>query len=267
MLAGERTRGERARVDHDELARRGEDRVDRHQHEDGVDAVVADERRDRRGDGGEEHGRAEPTSGGRVNGAREVARAERARRRPRARRSGLSRRSRPGGLARPRRRSASPGPASAAPRLAHERRREVVSIRVVTRRRAREREARDRRAAAAAARTAPARPSSAKPSVRLSVKSRSTRRGAAEVVGGADDRAPARPPARASRRRGAPSRGTGTCPARPAPREATRERRRRGRASSTVTVDGRTTLYASCSRLGDAVAVRREHGRRGRRQA
>src|SRR5690348_7807570 len=50
VLRGERTRGECARVDHYQLARGREDRVDRHQHEDGVHAVVADERRDGPGD-------------------------------------------------------------------------------------------------------------------------------------------------------------------------------------------------------------------------
>ena len=46
-LAAERPRGERARVDHDQLAGCGEDGVDRHQDEDGPEAVRGEERRHR----------------------------------------------------------------------------------------------------------------------------------------------------------------------------------------------------------------------------
>ena len=49
-LAGEGAGGDRARVDHDELAGRGEHRVDQHQEEDGVEAVVPDHVRDRVGE-------------------------------------------------------------------------------------------------------------------------------------------------------------------------------------------------------------------------
>src|SRR4029453_9477527 len=44
-------------VDHHQLARRGKDRVDGHQPEDGVEPVVADEGGDAVRDGGEQHGR------------------------------------------------------------------------------------------------------------------------------------------------------------------------------------------------------------------
>ena len=70
VLAGERAGGERARVEHHELAGRGQHRVDEHQREHGVDAVVADERRqrirDRRRDRGDEHLR-EYRSGDRID--------------------------------------------------------------------------------------------------------------------------------------------------------------------------------------------------------
>ena len=46
VLVGERTRGERSRVDHHELARGREHRVDEHETEHGVEAVVPDRRRD-----------------------------------------------------------------------------------------------------------------------------------------------------------------------------------------------------------------------------
>src|SRR3954465_614157 len=50
VLRGEGARGERARIDHHQLAGSREDRVDRHQQEDRVDAVVADEGRNGAGD-------------------------------------------------------------------------------------------------------------------------------------------------------------------------------------------------------------------------
>ena len=53
---GERARGDRAGVEHDELAGRREDGVDRHQPEDGVDAVGGDLRGEARGDARDEHG-------------------------------------------------------------------------------------------------------------------------------------------------------------------------------------------------------------------
>src|SRR6266545_2290356 len=55
VLAGERARGQGSRVDHDELARRWKDSVDRHQQEDGVDAVITDQRRERARDAGDRH--------------------------------------------------------------------------------------------------------------------------------------------------------------------------------------------------------------------
>src|SRR5205823_5577250 len=58
VLGRERAGRERAGVDHDELARRREDRVDRHQGEDGVQTVVADEGGDRPGDARDEHRRS-----------------------------------------------------------------------------------------------------------------------------------------------------------------------------------------------------------------
>src|SRR5580765_4763978 len=51
----ERTRGDRAADDHDELARRGQDGVDRHQDEDRIEPVVADVVRQRAGDAREKH--------------------------------------------------------------------------------------------------------------------------------------------------------------------------------------------------------------------
>src|SRR5207248_288650 len=53
VLPGERAAGDRAAVDHHELARGGEDGVHEHEQEDGVHAVIADESRDRARDGGE----------------------------------------------------------------------------------------------------------------------------------------------------------------------------------------------------------------------
>ena len=50
VLSREGTRRERPRVEHHELARGREDRVDHHQQEDGVQAVVADQRREPVGD-------------------------------------------------------------------------------------------------------------------------------------------------------------------------------------------------------------------------
>ena len=59
VLARERPCRERAGVEHDELARGRQQRVDQHQGKDGVEAVVADKRsqgvRDGRGHRGEQH--------------------------------------------------------------------------------------------------------------------------------------------------------------------------------------------------------------------
>src|SRR6266540_813677 len=55
VLPGERRRGQRTRVDHDELARRWKHGVDRHQEEDGVDAVVSDQRGEGARDAGDRH--------------------------------------------------------------------------------------------------------------------------------------------------------------------------------------------------------------------
>ena len=59
LLVRERSRGERAAVDHDELARRRQHGVDEHEQEDRVEAVVPDDRRDGVGqlaeDRGDEH--------------------------------------------------------------------------------------------------------------------------------------------------------------------------------------------------------------------
>ena len=55
VLSGEGTRGERSGVDHHELARSRKDRVDRHQQEHGVDAVITDQRRERARDAGDRH--------------------------------------------------------------------------------------------------------------------------------------------------------------------------------------------------------------------
>ena len=99
-LPRDRARGDRAAVDHHDLARGREDRVDQHQEEDGVEAVVADRARDRVGDAaedGEQHRRGdstaraarvprpETTSGRRCagRGRRASARSSRARSSPR----------------------------------------------------------------------------------------------------------------------------------------------------------------------------------------
>ena len=55
VLAGERPGGERAAVGHHELARGRKDRVEGHQAEHGVDAVIPDRRGDRARNAGEEH--------------------------------------------------------------------------------------------------------------------------------------------------------------------------------------------------------------------
>ncbi len=58
-LARERARCDRTPVDHDDLARGGEDRVDQHQEKDGIEAVapdrIGDPRRDVADDPGDEH--------------------------------------------------------------------------------------------------------------------------------------------------------------------------------------------------------------------
>ena len=57
VLPGQCARGEDARVEHHELARGGEHGVDQHQREHGVEAVVADERGQGAGEGGQQHPR------------------------------------------------------------------------------------------------------------------------------------------------------------------------------------------------------------------
>jgi hypothetical protein len=63
VRGAEDARGDGSRVQHHELARRGEDGVDRHQHEDGVGAVRRNLRGQARGDAREQG--AESTSAGR----------------------------------------------------------------------------------------------------------------------------------------------------------------------------------------------------------
>ena len=57
VLAGEGTGGKGASVEHHQLARRRKDRVDRHQHEYGVEPVIADQRCHGARQGGEHHQR------------------------------------------------------------------------------------------------------------------------------------------------------------------------------------------------------------------
>jgi len=78
VLRGKGARGERARVDHHQLARSREDGVDRHQQEHRIDAVVADERRNRAGDRREhapilENGRTDKVRTASMVGAAESA--------------------------------------------------------------------------------------------------------------------------------------------------------------------------------------------------
>ena len=55
VLTGECGGRERSRVQHHQLARRGEDGIQRHQEKDGVDAVVPDQRGERARDAGDRH--------------------------------------------------------------------------------------------------------------------------------------------------------------------------------------------------------------------
>src|SRR3954471_1954643 len=70
VLAGEGAGREGTRVDHDELTERGQHCVDRHQTEDGVDAVVSDQRGERAGETGDRHREEATDAGGTWRSAR-----------------------------------------------------------------------------------------------------------------------------------------------------------------------------------------------------